>query len=69
MPSAELVLVLLAAVTLLAALAERTTVPYPIFLVLGGLALVDLRDRGAIGDEALRRIEHDLDLEELHSEV
>jgi len=35
----ELVLVLLAAITALAALAERTATPYPIVLVLGGLAL------------------------------
>ena len=39
MHGVELVFVLLAAVTLLAAVAERTTVPYPIFLVLGGVAL------------------------------
>ena len=39
MHGVELILVLLAAVTLLAAIAERTTIPYPIFLVLGGLAL------------------------------
>jgi monovalent cation/hydrogen antiporter len=35
----ELVLILLAVVTVLTALAERTTIPYPIFLVLGGLVL------------------------------
>jgi monovalent cation/hydrogen antiporter len=35
----ELILVLLAAVTLLAAISERTSIPFPIFLVLGGLAL------------------------------
>ena len=39
MPGVELVLILLAAVAALAAIAERTSVPYPIFLVLGGLAL------------------------------
>lgn len=39
MHGVELVLVLLAAVTVLAALAERTSIPYPVFLVLGGLAL------------------------------
>ena len=39
MHGVELILVLLAAVTLLAAVAERTAIPYPIFLVLGGLAL------------------------------
>ncbi len=39
MPSVELVLVLLAVVTLLAAVGERSTIPYPIFLVLGGLVL------------------------------
>lgn len=33
------------------------------------LAIIDLRDRGAIGDDALRRIEHDLDLEELRTEI
>ena len=31
------------------------------------VALIDLRDRGVIGDEALRRVERDLDLEELRS--
>ena len=35
----ELILILLTVVTLLAAIAERTTIPYSIFLVLGGLAL------------------------------
>jgi CPA1 family monovalent cation:H+ antiporter len=35
----ELVLVLLTAITLIAAVAERTSIPYPIFLVLGGAAL------------------------------
>jgi CPA1 family monovalent cation:H+ antiporter len=35
----ELILVLLAVVTALAAIAERTAIPYPIFLVLGGLGL------------------------------
>jgi len=35
----ELVFVLLAAVVALAAIAERTAIPYPIFLVLGGLVL------------------------------
>lgn len=39
MHGVELILVLLTAVTLLAAVAERTTIPFPIFLVLGGLAL------------------------------
>ena len=39
MHGVELILVLLAAVTLLVAVAERTAIPYPIFLVLGGLAL------------------------------
>ena len=33
------------------------------------LALIDLRDRGAIGDDALKRVEHDLDLEELHTGI
>jgi len=32
-------------------------------------AILDLRDRGEIGDEALHRVERDLDLEELRSEV
>jgi monovalent cation/hydrogen antiporter len=31
------------------------------------VALIDLRDRGVIGDEALRRVERDLDLEELRA--
>ena len=31
------------------------------------VALIDLRDRGVIGDEAMRRVERDLDLEELRS--
>lgn len=31
-------------------------------------AVIDLRDRGVIGDEALRRVERDLDLEELRAE-
>jgi monovalent cation/hydrogen antiporter len=35
----ELILVLLGAVTLLAAISDRTSIPFPIFLVLGGLAL------------------------------
>ncbi|MGH2549602.1 MAG: Na+/H+ antiporter, partial [Thermomicrobiales bacterium] len=34
----ELVLILLAVITFLAAIAERTSIPYPIFLVVGGLA-------------------------------
>jgi monovalent cation/hydrogen antiporter len=33
------------------------------------LALIDLRNRDVIGDDALRRIERDLDLEELRIEV
>jgi CPA1 family monovalent cation:H+ antiporter len=32
------------------------------------VAVIDLRDRGVIGDEALRRIERELDLEELRAE-
>ena len=32
------------------------------------LAVIDLRDRGVIGDEALRRVERSLDLEELRRE-
>ena len=32
------------------------------------LAVIDLRDRGVIGDEALRRVERGLDLEELRAE-
>ena len=32
------------------------------------LAVIDLRDRGVIGDEAMRRVERDLDLEELRAE-
>lgn len=39
MHNLELILVLLAVITFLAAIAERTTIPYPIFLVVGGLAL------------------------------
>jgi CPA1 family monovalent cation:H+ antiporter len=35
----ELIFILLAAITVLAAVAERTKVPYPVFFVLGGLAL------------------------------
>jgi len=31
------------------------------------VALIDLRDRGVIGDEAMRRVERDLDLEELRA--
>jgi hypothetical protein len=30
--------------------------------------VIDLRDRGVIGDEALRRVERDLDFEELRAE-
>lgn len=33
------------------------------------LAIIELRDRGVIGDEALRRVERDLDLEELRRDV
>lgn len=33
------------------------------------VAVIDLRDRGVIGDEALRRVERDLDLEELRMEA
>jgi CPA1 family monovalent cation:H+ antiporter len=32
------------------------------------LAIIDLRDRGIIGEEAVRRVERDLDLEELRGE-
>jgi CPA1 family monovalent cation:H+ antiporter len=32
------------------------------------VAVIDLRDRGVIGEEALRRVERDLDLEELRAE-
>jgi monovalent cation/hydrogen antiporter len=32
------------------------------------LAIIDLRDRGVIGDEALRRVQRELDLEELRAE-
>lgn len=39
MHGVELILILLAIVTVLAAIAERTFIPYPIFLVLGGLIL------------------------------
>ena len=40
MQEVERIVVLLAAVTLPAAISERTSIPYPIILVLGGLALV-----------------------------
>ena len=33
------------------------------------LALIDLRNRGAIGDDALKRVERDLDLEELNTGI
>jgi len=33
------------------------------------LAILDLRDRGEISDDALRAIERDLDLDELRSEA
>jgi Na+/H+ antiporter len=33
------------------------------------LAIIDLRDRGLISDEALRRVERDIDLEELRAEA
>jgi CPA1 family monovalent cation:H+ antiporter len=33
------------------------------------LAVIELRDRGVIGDEALRRVQHDLDLEDLRRDV
>jgi hypothetical protein len=33
------------------------------------LALIEVRDRDAIGDDALRRIERDRDLEELRTEI
>ena len=33
------------------------------------MAILELRDQGALGDEALRRIERDLDLEELRRDV
>ncbi|TMB55722.1 MAG: Na+/H+ antiporter [Chloroflexi bacterium] len=33
------------------------------------MAIIDLRDRGVIGDQALRRIERELDLEELGAEA
>ena len=39
MPEIEAILVLLAAVAVLATLADRIQVPYPILLVLGGLVL------------------------------
>jgi CPA1 family monovalent cation:H+ antiporter len=32
------------------------------------VAIIDMRDRGVIGDEALRRVERELDLEELRAE-
>jgi CPA1 family monovalent cation:H+ antiporter len=32
-------------------------------------AIVALRDRGKIADDAMRRIERDLDLEELRTEI
>ena len=32
-------------------------------------ALIDLRNRGTIGDDTLRRFERDLDLEELRTEI
>jgi CPA1 family monovalent cation:H+ antiporter len=32
-------------------------------------AIIDLRDRGEISDDILRRIERDLDLEELRMEA
>lgn len=32
-------------------------------------AIISLRNRGDIGDDALRRVERELDLEELRSEV
>lgn len=33
------------------------------------LALIDLHNRGVIGDDALRRVERDLDLEELRTPI
>jgi CPA1 family monovalent cation:H+ antiporter len=33
------------------------------------LAVIELRDRGVIGDEALRRVQHDIDLEEVRRDV
>ena len=33
------------------------------------LAVIEMRDRGVIGDEALRRVQHDLDLEDLRRDV
>lgn len=33
------------------------------------LAVIQMRDRGAINDEVLRRVQRDLDLEELRMEA
>jgi hypothetical protein len=51
----EFLIGLLAVIGLLALLARLLGVPYPIFL----------RDEGKISAEVMRRVERDLDLEEL----
>jgi hypothetical protein len=58
----EIILSLLVAVAVLATLAVRLGIPYR-------CTLVRLRDEGKIGDEAMHRIERDLDLEESRLEV
>ena len=43
----------------LAAIARKLVIPYPILLVIG------LRNDGAISDDVLHRLEHELDVEAL----
>jgi hypothetical protein len=64
-PQIEIILGLLLAVAALVTLARRLALPYPVLLVLGRQAVVTLRDDGVISDEVLRRIQRDLDLEEV----
>ncbi|HAF02230.1 MAG TPA: hypothetical protein DCO65_02870 [Spartobacteria bacterium] len=85
MHEAEIIVLLFAAVAALVVVARKLALPYPVVLVLAGLALSfiprlpevklnpnlvfffflpSLRNEHVINDEALRRIQRDLDLAE-----
>jgi hypothetical protein len=62
------ILLLFAATAGLRLLADRTGIPLPTLLVLGAAAreaIIDLRDRGEIGDAVMRRLQSEFDHEEV----
>jgi hypothetical protein len=69
MASLELILILFAVVAALELLGDKLEVPHASILVLAGAAerkeLLNLRDKNVISDAVMRRIQKDLDLEQI----